>query len=218
MPDFGILQRHLDPRERSNLERLDAAPMLVYYPFDLVHLDGRSLAGLPLRRRKSLLERAVIPGDRVKLVDYVAAEGEMFFEAVTCMGLEGMVAKRADSMYEPVARSASWIKVKAIKSQEFLVGGYTTGEGPEPVPSARYCWATSKMEPSSMRAGSAAASTAKLWRRYRSSWPLSMWMGRHSPTASRSTSAARHGYGPSWLPTQNSRSGPTMPVSGRLCS
>lgn len=129
LPDFGILQRHLDPRERGNLERLHVAPMLVYYPFDLAHLDGRSFDGVPLRRRKALLERAVIPGERVKLVDYVAAEGEMFFDAVTGMGLEGMVAKRADSMYEPGARSAAWIKVKAIKSQEFIVGGYTKGEG-----------------------------------------------------------------------------------------
>jgi bifunctional non-homologous end joining protein LigD len=127
LPDFGILQRHLDPRERGNLDRLDVAPVLAYYPFDLVHLDGNSLVGVPLLRRKALLERTVIPGDRIKLVDYVVADGEMFFDAITTMGLEGMVAKRADSMYEPGARSPTWIKVKVVKSQEFVVGGYTNG-------------------------------------------------------------------------------------------
>ena len=62
-------------------------------------------------------------------MDYVEAEGKEFFEAAVRLGLEGMVAKRRDSRYQPGARSPSWLKVKEVQDQELVVGGYTPGTG-----------------------------------------------------------------------------------------
>ena len=124
MPSFETLQQSMDlPRGG----RAGRTPL--YYPFDLVHLGRRDLKGLPLTDRKGLLERAVVPGDLVRLMEYVEGEGEAFYDGTLRMGLEGMVAKRARSVYEDGARSRSWLKIKRTRSGEFVVGGYTAGEG-----------------------------------------------------------------------------------------
>ena len=84
---------------------------------------------MPLIERKRLMSRVVVPTDVVNLVEYVETDGGSFFEAAVGLGLEGMVAKRARSEYEPGARSDSWLKIKATQSQELVVGGYTPGSG-----------------------------------------------------------------------------------------
>ena len=127
MPDFGLLQEALG-RDRR-LGAAGPASPLVYYPFDLLHLAGFSLRQTPLVQRKGLLGQALVPGEAVRPVEYVEGSGEAFFEAAVGLGLEGMMAKRKDSSYEPAARSAAWLKVKAVKSQDFVVAGYTPGEG-----------------------------------------------------------------------------------------
>ena len=127
LPDFGLLQEALG-RDRR-LGSVGPEAPLVYYPFDLLYLAGVSLRQTPLTQRKSLLGQALVPGEAVRPVEYVEGSGEAFFEAATALGLEGMLAKRKDSNYEPAARSAAWLKVKAVQAQDFVVAGYTPGEG-----------------------------------------------------------------------------------------
>ena len=126
-PDFGRLQEALGRDRRLGASEPQAP--LVYYPFDLLYLAGASLRQVPLVQRKSLLGQALVPGEAVRPVEFVEGSGEAFYEAATALGLEGMLAKRKDSSYEPGARSAAWLKVKAVQSQDFVVGGYTPGEG-----------------------------------------------------------------------------------------
>ena len=126
LPDFGLLQQTL---ERSDVESPHSATRFVYYPFDLLHHDGVNLQRVPLLERKKLLARVLIKGDHVQPVEYLEGDGESFYQAASQLGLEGVVAKRRDSIYEPGMRSRSWLKVKAVQSQEFVVGGCTPGEG-----------------------------------------------------------------------------------------
>ena len=129
LPDFGLLQNRIDLPREIRVGPSQGAATVVYYPFDLLYVHGTSLLNVPLYERKALLARAVIAGDHVQVMDYVEAEGKEFFEAAVRLGLEGMVAKRRDSRYQPGARSPSWLKVKEVQDQELVVGGYTPGTG-----------------------------------------------------------------------------------------
>ena len=114
VPDFGLLQRSLNLK-RNRIDRLSKTATIVFYIFDLVYANGANLQLLPLMERKRLLKQAIIPGEYVRHVEYVEEDGESFFEAALQLRLEGMVAKRSDSTYEPGVRSASWLKVKAVR-------------------------------------------------------------------------------------------------------
>jgi len=76
-----------------------------------------------------VLKEVVPSGDKVQIVEYVKEDGESFFQASVNLGLEGMVAKRLDSIYEPGVLSRTWVKVKRVRVQDFVVGGYTPGSG-----------------------------------------------------------------------------------------
>ena len=129
LPDFGLLQRSIDLPSAARMASVGEPAAIKYYPFDVLHLDGMDLTKLPLHERKALLARVLLPADFVEPVEFVATEGEAFYRAVTGMGLEGVVAKRRDSFYETGGRSGSWLKVKDVKSQSFVIGGYTEGSG-----------------------------------------------------------------------------------------
>ena len=128
LPDFGLLQQSMN-MDRHAIKSPHSLATIVYYPFDLLHIAGIDLRATPLIERKKLLEQAIVPGDHVQHIQYVEADGKSFFEAALQLGLEGMVAKRRDSVYVPGGRSSSWLKVKAVKAQEFVIGGYTLGTG-----------------------------------------------------------------------------------------
>ena len=127
-PDFGLLQQtmHLEPRP---VDRPAMPVTLAYYPFDVLHVAGNDMRRVPLIQRKAVLGRVLIGGDHVRQVEYVDGEGESFYRAASGLGLEGMVAKKRNSIYEAGGRSASWLKVKTIREQEFVIGGYTPGTG-----------------------------------------------------------------------------------------
>ena len=131
MPDFNLLQHHSGaPLTWHSEHREDAGPVsIAYYPFDLLYLNGRDLRQVPLRQRKRLLGLAVVPCERIRAVAYVEAEGEAFFGVAAQLGIEGIVAKRRDSRYEAGARSRSWLKIKRVLAQEFVIAGYTKGGG-----------------------------------------------------------------------------------------
>src|SRR5262249_34353562 len=92
--------------------------------FDCLALEGHDLRKLALRDRKELLARALPPAGIVEAADHVEEQGEAFYEAASAMGLEGILAKRADSAYTG-RRSPDWVKLKCQRRQEFVIGGWT---------------------------------------------------------------------------------------------
>ncbi|HKG18428.1 MAG TPA: DNA ligase D, partial [Candidatus Limnocylindrales bacterium] len=120
MPDFSLLQELTT----------GSSTRLVYQAFDLLHLDGRSLLGVPLESRKALLKSVLRSADRrVRYADHVVGEGLAFLAAARAQGLEGIVAKHRRSPYEPGKRARTWLKIKVRPEQELVVGGWTPGEG-----------------------------------------------------------------------------------------
>ncbi|MBW3534657.1 MAG: DNA ligase D [Gemmatimonadetes bacterium] len=114
-------------------EALGAAPAgrdrLVFYAFDLLHLDGVDLTGTPLSERKEAL-RALLEDvpEPMRYSDHVVGTGPAFFQKACEMALEGIISKRADAPYRP-GRGRDWIKVKCQRRQEFVVGGFTEPSG-----------------------------------------------------------------------------------------
>lgn len=118
-PDFQTLQHFGD-----NL----TAP-LIYHVFDLLYLNGHSTKELSLIQRKELLKEALIEGDHVKYCDHVDKEGKAFFEQVSKLQLEGMMAKKKSSHYHEGSRSKEWLKVKKDHTDEAVIVGYTEPRG-----------------------------------------------------------------------------------------
>jgi bifunctional non-homologous end joining protein LigD len=102
---------------------------LHYYLFDILWCDGRDLRTMPLHERKALLQSILPHNDIFRYSDDVADNGEKLFREMQKRGLEGMVAKRADSQYREQTRGADWLKVKTHLRQEVVIGGYTEPRG-----------------------------------------------------------------------------------------
>ena len=101
---------------------------VVYYVFDVLEVEGEPLVGLPLRERRARLARLVADHPRVRLSE-AFDDGPALVRAAKEQALEGVVAKRADSAYQPGRRTREWLKLKTHGRQEFVVAGYTRGQG-----------------------------------------------------------------------------------------
>lgn len=108
--------------------RSEADGDLVYYVFDLLWLDGRNLMELPLSERRALLFSKMPPIDMIRYSETFEASAEEFLAAAKKMGMEGIIAKKADSVYVPGERSRTWIKLKTNKRHEVVIGGFTKNE------------------------------------------------------------------------------------------
>ncbi|MGH7730520.1 MAG: DNA ligase D, partial [Candidatus Eiseniibacteriota bacterium] len=127
-PSFGRLQkRMLLSRPRDVAAAMARVPVRAVF-FDCLALEGHDLRGLGLLARKECLARILPPAGVVQASDHVEEHGEAFFEAASEMGLEGVIAKRAESRYTG-KRSPDWVKIKCQRRQEFVVGGYTEPHG-----------------------------------------------------------------------------------------
>jgi bifunctional non-homologous end joining protein LigD len=127
-PSFQRLQPRMawtDPRE---IEAAAARVPVEGVFFDCLALDGHDLRRLPLTRRKDCLRLLVPPLGPVHYVDHVLEHGPSFLEAANEQRLEGIVAKKAASLYTG-GRSRDWIKIKCQRRQEFVIGGYTDPQG-----------------------------------------------------------------------------------------
>ena len=113
----------------QNLLSREGRGQLVYYAFDLLHLDGYDVRPAPLLERKALLARALEgAGDEVRLSEHVEGGGPEFFARACTLGLEGVMAKRKDAPYAG-ARAKQWLKLKCLKRQEFVICGFTEPGG-----------------------------------------------------------------------------------------
>ena len=124
---FQCLQGLLKSMKRP--EKFEAPSAVIYYVFDILYLDGFSLTKVPLIRRKELLKSMISPTDDLRLVEHFATDGPTVYQAAIKNGMEGVVAKGIDSIYEPGKRSRNWLKIKAAASDDFVVAGYTPGTG-----------------------------------------------------------------------------------------
>ena len=118
--DFGALQNW----------RSEADGNLVYYVFDILWYDGKNLMGLPLKQRQAILGD-VLPAndDHVRQSKVFNASGIEFFNAAERMGLEGIIAKNANSVYTSDLRSKEWLKIKVKRRQEVIIAGFTKNAG-----------------------------------------------------------------------------------------
>ena len=121
----------IDPQGRPSFQALQhraAHPgfAIVFYAFDLIHLDGDDLTRLPLVARKARLPK-VVEDSGILLSHALPGTAAQVSDAVQRLGLEGVIAKRKSSRYEPGLRSESWLKLKLENQQELVVGGYRPG-------------------------------------------------------------------------------------------
>jgi bifunctional non-homologous end joining protein LigD len=104
-----------------------AAPFLNFFAFDLLYLNGHDLRKAALIDRRRLLMSILLPSEIVRYSEHFAGKGRELLDAVRAKGLEGILAKQAQSPYES-RRSGSWIKVKVTTQQDFVICGYILGE------------------------------------------------------------------------------------------
>ncbi len=127
-PSFAVLQRRMHLTDAREVAERAAEIPVGYQIFDLLHFDGHDTLALPFRDRRRLLEQLIEDGPSWRLTS-VHDDGEALLDVVRENDLEGLVAKRWDSSYRPGGRSPAWRKVKLRKEQEFVVGGFTEGDG-----------------------------------------------------------------------------------------
>ena len=101
---------------------------VLYYAFDLLYLDGYDLRKLPLEERKKTLASILITGDALRYSDHYEKQGKALFAMARAKGLEGILAKKRDSIYQE-RRSREWLKIKITHRLECVIGGYTEPEG-----------------------------------------------------------------------------------------
>src|ERR1700737_1920090 len=126
----------LDEEGRSSFQLLQALEMerrkapLRLYVFDLLQLDGKSLLGIPLEQRKQLLAKVCESvGDPIRYSGEISGDVKSLLAEVKRRSLEGLIGKQRKSVYEPGRRTGTWIKLKCVSEQEFVIGGYTPPAG-----------------------------------------------------------------------------------------
>ena len=113
-PSFQALQhRSSHPRHR-----------IVFYAFDVLHVDGRNLMGEPLLARRARLAQLIGADPGIRLLHDLPGRGADIVQALKAAGIEGVIAKRRDSIYQPAERGGDWVKLKLERQQEFVIGGF----------------------------------------------------------------------------------------------
>ena len=128
-PSFERLQQRMNLGGDGDIARADAELPVLFFPFDLLYLDGFDLRRVTLAERIEVLARVLRPGPLLQPVQSFEADGVAAYEAAVALGFEGVVAKRRDGPYLGGRRSRQWLKVKARRSGDFVVGGWRAGEG-----------------------------------------------------------------------------------------
>jgi bifunctional non-homologous end joining protein LigD len=127
IPSFERLQERMHVDDRAMVAALAQRVPVVYMIFDLIALDGASLATLPYRERRARLEELALDGPAWQVPPNTIGDGSTIAAFTLEHDIEGVVAKRLDSRYEPGRHSTSWRKIKNTRRQEFVIGGWTPG-------------------------------------------------------------------------------------------
>lgn len=129
VPSFERLQQRMHVRDAAAIGRLRARTPVTFLVFDVLALDGEPLCDLPLTERLARLESVFVPGGPFLRSDATPEHGTALYEAARARGLEGIVAKRADSRYLPGRRTKTWLKIKVRQTVDVRIGGWVPGEG-----------------------------------------------------------------------------------------
>jgi bifunctional non-homologous end joining protein LigD len=125
---FSLMQQRTGFRPGGKRVATKADVPVLYYAFDLLYLDGYDLRKLPLEDRKKKLAALLISGNSIRCSDHYEKQGKALFEMARAKGLEGILAKKRDSIYRE-RRTSEWLKIKITHRQECVIGGYTEPEG-----------------------------------------------------------------------------------------
>ena len=128
-PSFEQLQQRMGLNSDTEIRRKAREVPVFYMVFDLLYLDGRPLLKQPYRERRARLEELRLSGAAWQTPAYERGGGQVMLEASERGGLEGVMAKRLDSAYEPGRRSPAWLKVKNHRRQELVIAGWLEGQG-----------------------------------------------------------------------------------------
>ncbi|MGA2374179.1 MAG: non-homologous end-joining DNA ligase [Candidatus Sulfotelmatobacter sp.] len=125
---FTLMQQRTGFRPGGRRGAAKAEVPVLYYAFDLLYLDGYDLRKLPLEDRKKKLASVLVTGDSLRYSDHYEKQGKALFEMARAKGLEGILAKKRDSIYVE-RRTSEWLKIKITHRLECVIGGYTEPEG-----------------------------------------------------------------------------------------
>lgn len=128
-PSFGTLQRRMHVSDPAAAGRLSAQVPVSYVIFDILHLDGWSLRSLPYDARREHLTGLGLDHPAWQVPAHYGGGGHDILAASRANGLEGVIGKRLDSVYRPGRRADTWRKVKNVRMQEVVVGGWKAGAG-----------------------------------------------------------------------------------------
>jgi len=127
-PSFNALQNRAGLKTAKEIAQAQGESPVIFMCFDLLHFAGVNLRQNAYVDRRRYLSQCLLPGPHLQLV-HASRDAEAMYAAALDSGFEGIVAKRKDSQYQPGRRSAAWQKIKAARSAEFVVAGYTQGQG-----------------------------------------------------------------------------------------
>src|SRR5256885_16684241 len=113
----------------STVRKLRRSTPVIYQVFDLLYADGEDFTRKPLRERLRRLDQALTPMGAIRRSEGFVGTGVALFDAAKEQGLAGIIAKRLDSTYQPGARSPAWVKVKAFRTMDCVIGGGEAGQG-----------------------------------------------------------------------------------------
>ncbi len=131
VPDFFEIQRRSLMSDKFKIELKSKKYPATFTAFDILYYDGVQVTDKTLMERKKLLEKAFKENEQLALSRYIEREGTAFFELAKKQNLEGIVAKKKDSLYKMDTRTKEWIKIKFLKDEDFVVCGYLIKETEE---------------------------------------------------------------------------------------
>lgn len=126
---FELLQQRMNLASQSDVDRVRRKVPVELVAFDILWLDGMDLTREPLERRRERLHEVVVEGKGLRLIYGVSHDGKEFHRIAKQHGLEGVIGKRAGSVYQPGKRSSDWKKIKILNRQDCVILGWTPGHG-----------------------------------------------------------------------------------------
>lgn len=129
LPSFARLQHRMGLSDDRIITKMMEKLPVHYIIFDILSLDNNLLLARPYAERRTILESLALAGAHWQTPGYHIGEGKSILTASRKLGLEGIIAKRLDSPYQPGKRTGTWLKVKNQRRQELIIGGWVPGQG-----------------------------------------------------------------------------------------
>jgi bifunctional non-homologous end joining protein LigD len=129
-PDFSLLQKREHVESRTKISLLSKLYPATYMVFDILYINGDGwIMDRALKERKEALEEVISETPHVLKVEWIKSKGGEFYEKVVALGMEGIMAKKLGSVYQPGRRSEDWLKIKKSDTVDCVIAGYLEGEG-----------------------------------------------------------------------------------------